>query len=94
MSTRTVRLTDRQDQFVEEQVRTGGYPNADEVVRAAVDLLKERKAILMVSSDMPEVISMSDRVIVFKQGQIAGELTGEEITEENILTLSIGDRQE
>jgi len=42
MSTRTVRLTDRQDQFVEEQVRTGGYPNADEVVRAAVDLLKAR----------------------------------------------------
>jgi ribose transport system ATP-binding protein len=43
---------------------------------------------------MPEVISMSDRVIVFKQGQIAGELAGEEITEENILTLSIGDRKE
>ena len=59
-----------------------------------VDLLKEGKAILMVSSDMPEVISMSDRVIVFKQGEIAGELAGEEITEENILTLSIGDRKE
>ena len=59
-----------------------------------VDLLKEGKAILMVSSDMPEVISMSDRVIVFKQGQVAGELAGEAITEEAILTLSIGDRQE
>ena len=58
-----------------------------------VDLLKEGKAILMVSSDMPEVISMSDRVIVFKRGEIAGELTGEEITEENILTLSIGDQK-
>jgi ribose transport system ATP-binding protein len=65
-----------------------------EIYKVMVDLLKEDKAILMVSSDMPEVISMSDRVIVFKQGQIAGELTGEEITEENILTLSIGDRQE
>jgi len=65
-----------------------------EIYKVMVDLLKEDKAILMVSSDMPEVISMSDRVIVFKQGQIAGELSGEEITEENILTLSIGDRQE
>jgi ribose transport system ATP-binding protein len=65
-----------------------------EIYKVMVDLLKEDKAILMVSSDMPEVISMSDRVIVFKQGQIAGELAGEEITEENILTLSIGDRQE
>ncbi len=65
-----------------------------EIYKVMVDLLKEGKAILMVSSDMPEVISMSDRVIVFKQGQIAGELAGEEITEENILTLSIGDRKE
>jgi ABC-type sugar transport system ATPase subunit len=63
-----------------------------EIYKVMVDLLKEDKAILMVSSDMPEVISMSDRVIVFKQGQIAGELSGEELTEENILTLSIGDR--
>ena len=65
-----------------------------EIYKVMVDLLKEDKAILMVSSDMPEVISMSDRVIVFKQGQIAGELAGDDITEEAILTLSIGDRQE
>ena len=65
-----------------------------EIYKVMVDLLKQGKAILMVSSDMPEVISMSDRVIVFKQGEIAGELTGEDITEENILTLSIGDQKE
>lgn len=64
-----------------------------EIYKVMVDLLKEDKAILMVSSDMPEVISMSDRVIVFKQGEIAGELTGEDITEHNILTLSIGDQE-
>ncbi len=61
-----------------------------EIYKVMVDLLKEDKAILMVSSDMPEVISMSDRVIVFKNGAIAGELTGGDITEENILSLSIG----
>ncbi len=65
-----------------------------EIYKVMVDLLKQGKAILMVSSDMPEVISMSDRVIVFKNGEIAGELTGEELTEENILTLSIGDQKE
>jgi ABC-type sugar transport system ATPase subunit len=64
-----------------------------EIYRVMVDLLKEGKAIVMVSSDMPEVISMSDRVIVFKRGEIAGELAGEQITEENILALSIGDRK-
>jgi len=65
-----------------------------EIYKVMVDLLKDDKAILMVSSDMPEVVSMSDRVIVFKQGEVAGELAGEQITEENILTLSIGDRKE
>ena len=64
-----------------------------EIYRVMVDLLKQNKAILMVSSDMPEVIAMSDRVIVFRRGEIAGELTGEQITEENILTLSIGDQR-
>jgi ribose transport system ATP-binding protein len=61
-----------------------------EIYKVMVDLLKEGKAILMVSSDMPEVISMSDRVLVFKRGEIAGELAGAELTEENILSLSIG----
>lgn len=61
-----------------------------EIYKVMVDLLKEEKAILMVSSDMPEVISMSDRVLVFQRGEVAGELVGEKITEENILTLSIG----
>jgi len=42
MSTRNVSLTDPQDQFVEEQVRSGDYPNAEAVVRAGVDLLKTR----------------------------------------------------
>jgi ribose transport system ATP-binding protein len=46
----------------------------------------------MVSSDMPEIISMSDRVLVMKNGQIAAELSTEQITEENILIHSIGDK--
>jgi ribose transport system ATP-binding protein len=46
----------------------------------------------MVSSDMPEVISMSDRVIIMKNGEKMAELTSDEISEENILTYSIGDK--
>lgn len=65
-----------------------------EIYKIMVDLLKEGKAILMVSSDMPEVISMSDRILVFRQGEVAGELSGAAINEESILTLSIGDRTE
>jgi ABC-type sugar transport system ATPase subunit len=63
-----------------------------EIYKVMVDLLKQRKAIIMVSSDMPEVISMSDRVIVMKNGEKMAELSGDEISEENILTNSIGDK--
>lgn len=62
-----------------------------EIYQIMVGLLRQGKAILMVSSDMPEVISMSDRVLVMRDGEIAAELSGDQITEENILTHSIGD---
>ena len=64
-----------------------------EIYKVMVDLLKQGKAILMVSSDMPEIISMSDRVMVMKNGQMAAELTTKEISEENILTHSIGHKE-
>ena len=38
------------------------------------DLTKQGRAVLMVSSELPEVIGMSDRIIVMKDGKIAGEL--------------------
>jgi ABC-type sugar transport system ATPase subunit len=63
-----------------------------EIYKVMVDLLKQGKAIIMVSSDMPEVISMSDRVMVMKNGEKMAELSGSEISEENILTNSIGDK--
>jgi ribose transport system ATP-binding protein len=58
-----------------------------------VNLLKEGKAIIMVSSDMPEIISMSDRVVIMKNGQKMAELSDEDISEENILTYSIGHKE-
>ena len=63
-----------------------------EIYKVMVGLLKQGKSILMVSSDMPEVISMSDRVIIMKKGQKMAELAADEISEENILTYSIGDK--
>ena len=64
-----------------------------EIYQVMVDLLKQGKAIIMVSSDMPEVISMSDRVLIMKNGEKMAELAKSEVTEENILTHSIGDKE-
>jgi len=61
-----------------------------EIYQVMVNLLKQNKGIIMVSSDMPEIIAMSDRIIVMNEGEIRAVLQKEEISEENILTESIG----
>lgn len=64
-----------------------------EIYQLMTNLLKEGKAIIMVSSDMPEIASMSDRIMVMKAGRVVGELKRDEISEENILEYSIGGKK-
>jgi len=52
------------------------------------ELANQGTAILMISSELPEIIGMSDRVIVMHRGRIAGELKGDQATEEKVLMLS------
>lgn len=49
------------------------------------ELTKAGKSIIMISSEMPEIIGMSDRVLVVSGGRITGELTGADIHQENII---------
>ncbi len=53
-------------------------------------LADEGKSVIVVSSEMPEVIGLSDRVVVMRSGRIAGELEGEDITEAAIVRLAMG----
>ena len=61
-----------------------------EIYRLMSDLVRQNKAIVMVSSDMPELIAMSDRIMVLRGGEVAGFLEKDRISEENILSLAIG----
>jgi ABC-type sugar transport system ATPase subunit len=56
-----------------------------EIYRLISNLAKEGRSIIFVSSELPEVIGCSDRVVAMANGQITKELIGDEITEENIL---------
>ena len=47
-------------------------------------------AIVMISSDMEEILNMSDRVAVMHEGAITGTLARAECTEERIMTLAVG----
>jgi len=62
----------------------------EEIYKLMVELAKEGRYILVISSDMPELIAMCDRVIVMRKGRIAAELGQTDISEEAILTHSIG----
>jgi ABC-type sugar transport system ATPase subunit len=57
-----------------------------EVYELFTSLAESGKSIIMISSEMPELISISDRVIVIRNFEISKELTRDEITEENILS--------
>ncbi|NLK69028.1 MAG: sugar ABC transporter ATP-binding protein [Clostridiaceae bacterium] len=52
------------------------------------ELVKEGKSIIMISSELPEVLRMSDRVIVMCEGRKSGELRIEEATQEKIMHLA------
>jgi len=44
--------------------------------------------IVVISSELPELIGVCDRVLVVREGQISGEVSGEDMTEENIMHLA------
>ncbi len=62
----------------------------EEIYRLMCDLVQNGKSIMMVSSDLPELIAMSDRVLIMKGGALVGEVSGADINEESILKISIG----
>lgn len=61
-----------------------------EVYELLTGLTAEGKSMIMISSDMPELIAISDRVIVIRNYAISAELSGDQITEKNILQGFIG----
>ncbi|KAA0970262.1 sugar ABC transporter ATP-binding protein [Aureimonas fodinaquatilis] len=53
-------------------------------------LAEDGLSIIVISSEMTEVIGLSDRVLVMREGQLAGEVSGDAITEDNIVRLAMG----
>ena len=51
------------------------------------ELANEGLAVIMISDDLPEVVVNCNRAIVMKDGLIVGEMTSEDLTEENILEI-------
>jgi ABC-type sugar transport system ATPase subunit len=56
-------------------------------------LAKEGVAVMMVSSDLPEVLGVSDRILVMRAGRIVAEFSREEATQDNIMHAATGGRE-
>ncbi len=57
------------------------------------DLAKEGRAIVLISSYLPELLNMCDRILVMHEGQVAGVLSREEFSEERIVALATGAKE-
>jgi rhamnose transport system ATP-binding protein len=62
-----------------------------EIHALMVELARDGVAILMISSEMPEILGMSDRIAVMRAGRVAGVLPRAEATQEGLLHLALGD---
>ncbi|WP_405010008.1 sugar ABC transporter ATP-binding protein [Kitasatospora sp. NBC_01539] len=62
-----------------------------EIYRIIADLAEEGVAILVISSELPEVLGLADRIVVMQNGHITGELDRADATEEAILNLAMAD---
>lgn len=59
-----------------------------EIYQLILNLAAEGKAVLMVSSEMPELLGLSDRILVMSGGRLAGEVVTAETSQEEIMTLA------
>mgnify|MGYP002619983936 CR=1 FL=1 len=76
--------------ILDEPTRGIDMKTKAEIHDLIVTLAEEGVAILLISSDMPEVVRLSDRVLVMHKGRIVGSVLRENVTEEKILRLALG----
>jgi ribose transport system ATP-binding protein len=80
--------------FLDEPTRGVDVGAKAEIHHILRILAREGVGIVVISSELPELIGVCDRVLVVREGQISGEVSGDDMTEENIMHLaSVGDAQ-
>jgi ribose transport system ATP-binding protein len=60
----------------------------EEIYRLLNDLARQGKSIIMISSELPEVLRLSDRIVVMCEGRVTGVLNNEDANQENIMQLA------
>ena len=76
--------------IIDEPTRGIDVGTKEQIYQFIASLADEGRSIIVVSSEMPELIGICDRIIVMREGRIAGEVTGERMTEHDIVVLATG----
>ncbi len=80
-----VMLSDPSIVIIDEPTRGIDIGNKSHIYRFIDDLVRAGKACVVISSELPELVGLSDRVLVMRGGRFVAELTGENITEQNVV---------
>lgn len=76
--------------IIDEPTRGIDIGTKEQIYRFIAKLADEGRSIIVVSSEMPELIGICDRILVMRSGRIVGEVTGERMTENDIVALATG----
>lgn len=81
-------LTDPEVLLLDEPTRGIDVGAKYEIYQLIINLAKQDKAVVMVSSEMPELLGVCDRILVMSGGKLAGEVDAKNTTQEEIMTLA------
>jgi len=76
--------------IIDEPTRGIDIGTKEQIYKFIATLAEEGRSIIVVSSEMPELIGICDRIVVMRAGHIVGEVTGERMTENEIVVLATG----
>lgn len=86
-------LHDAEVVILDEPTRGVDVGAKSEIYEVIAQLAAQGRAIIVVSSDLPEVLGVSDRILVMKDGQIAGQIATSQATEEQVMLLATGTKK-
>ncbi len=83
-------LTEPRIVLIDEPTRGIDVGTKQQIYQFVRQLARQGRGVIVISSELPEVMGLADRVLVMRQGRIAGEVSGADITEEAIVRLAMG----
>ena len=86
-------LSDPDVLILDEPTRGIDVGTKAEIHRLMSELAQQGLGILMISSELPEILGMSDRILVMRQGKIVAEFTRDEADQETIIAAAMGVRE-